>query len=210
MPEFQFDTGLYPLTFPSAIGPVQVTIGADWQQVVNRSPFTNATQIQRWPGDMLRLSIDLPPLTQDQARQFIAFGLALDGMRGTFTFGDPLRTSPVGTAATPSYGRVATANMTGKVLPTTGWTASQAILFEAGDYIQIGNRLYIVVKRASSDLAGNASLYIFPRLRESPALNTPVITSNTTGIWRLADSNFDWSFSASRMYSIKFAAVEAL
>jgi intracellular sulfur oxidation DsrE/DsrF family protein len=54
------------------------------------------------------------------------------------------------------------------------------------------------------------TLDIWPRLRESPADNAVVVTSNTVGLFRLASNDSEWNVNEATVYGITFAAVEAI
>jgi hypothetical protein len=105
------------------------------------SPFTGQQQVYQHPGQFLTASIELPPMDRASAADFVAAMLSLQGIRGTFYFGDPAWTSPrgVGTGLPLIKG----ANQTGNTIATDGWTLSQSPILKAGDWLQIGsmNRL---------------------------------------------------------------------
>jgi hypothetical protein len=63
----------------------------------------------------------------------------------------------------------------------------------------------------NTNASGQTTLDIWPRLRESPADNAAIITSNTVGLFRLADSEVKiHELDRELIYSISFAAVEAI
>ena len=83
-----------------------------------------------------------------------------------------------------------------------------------GDYIQIGSsatqRLYRVVQDANSDSGGNATLEIWPDLREQPADNADITVSNCKGTFRLLNAEDDVRIAdANKMHLITFSAIEA-
>lgn len=185
-----------------------MSLGGIVANAVNRSPFTNALQIQSWDADMWTLEIDLPPLNREQGRELQAWLLSMYGVTGTFTFGDPFgavpRGNPRGTPFVEGNGQ------TGRVLNTRGWTPNAQGVLKPGDYIQIGQRLYQCLTTANPDANGYSAFEIFPRLRESPLNGTPIITSNCVGMWRLADDDIEWSLDVTQTYEFRIAAVEAL
>jgi hypothetical protein len=62
------------------------------------SPFTGQQQIQDWQASFLEASVSMPPLTQPQAQNWIAFLMALRGQAKVFQLGDPLAVVPRGSA----------------------------------------------------------------------------------------------------------------
>ena len=85
----------YPLAFPS-LGIKNITIRARSVVGVASSPFTFQQQVYQHAGQMWEAEITMPPMKREDAEQLIAFLLKLNGSYGTFTFGDPLNTSPRG------------------------------------------------------------------------------------------------------------------
>jgi len=142
------------------------------------------------------------------------------------TFTQLLFSSPmvqVGSVAT-SYVQtpyVDGAGQTGYSLVTDGWTASTSGLLLPGDYITIMSapintgdisipRLYRITQPVSSDSGGNATLSIWPQIRETPATGTSIITSNTTGLFRLAQAHVNWHKSYDTTMQASFQITEAM
>lgn len=73
-----------------------------------------------------------------------------------------------------------------------------------------GSRLYKAMQSLNSDGAGNATIEIFPRLREVPLPFSPIITSSPVGQFRLADSSVEWDEDKAKIYSLGFKAIEAI
>ena len=175
------------------------------------SPFTGQIQTQQWPGaDMLRGTMTLPPLTQAQADEWIAFLMELRGMANAFQIGDPLKQTPRGT---PSGTPVVNGSLSGnpamaQSIDTSGWTASASNLLLTGDWIQVGYRLYRVLEPVNADASGNATIPIWPSLREVPTADETIITSATTGLFRLATNKRTWSSDITRTTSISFQIQE--
>jgi hypothetical protein len=147
-------------------------------------------------------------MTRNEAEEFNAFLISLMGQKGTFYLGDPLAEQPRGVASGSPLVKGAT--QTGNELLTDGWDTSVTGILLAGDYIQIGQRLYKLLEDADSDGSGNATLQIFPRLAESPADNETIITDSCVGIFRLTDNITPiYDLGIDRVYSIGFSCVEA-
>ena len=203
----------YPLsipTYPNASG-VERLAWTNFNAVaLLRSPYTFQTQVQEHSGQLWAADVDIAVSTdRRKIEPWIVFLSSLMGPKGTFLMGDPSAKTPMGSAA--GSPQVNLAGQTGNTLNTKGWTASQANVLIAGDYIQIGNRLYKVLANASSNGSGLATLDIWPRLRESPPNNTPIVTSNAKGLFRIADSEVrTQEVDRERVYSVSFSMVEAI
>ena len=201
----------YPLTMPtSAIGISRFSWTTFNATGMLRSPFTFATQVQQHQGQLWAAEVEIAATTdRADAEEWLGFLGQLMGPYGTFLMGDPRGATPRGNAVgTPL---VDGASQTGNVLVTDGWTPNVATL-KAGDYIQIGQRLYKVLKDINANVSGQMTLDIYPRLRESPANNAAITTSNCVGLFRLADSEVKMveSDTSDLAYAISFAAVEAI
>jgi hypothetical protein len=165
-------------------------------------------QTQDWQQGWLEVSISMPPLTQKQAQQWIAFLMSLRGQLNVFLWGDPLAVAPQGSGlGTPV---VFGASQTGYTLTTTGWYTDALNVLLPGDWIQIGFRLYRVVSPVNSDGAGNTTISIWPPLRESPTVGAPLILSNAKGLFRLKSNVRKWSETEARYYGMQFEIKEAL
>jgi hypothetical protein len=172
------------------------------------SPFTGQTQAQVWQGaDQWTGTITLPPLTQCEADEWIAFLGELRGMANCFFLGDPLKRIPNGTASGAPV--VDGTNMAGgSTLNTRGWTANTFRLLLPNDGIQVGNRLHKVVDSVNSDANGKAAISVWPSLREQPNDGQLVIVNNPQGLFRLASNKRTWSYSPSQLTSISFQIQE--
>jgi len=106
-------------------------------------------------------------------------------------------------------GQVGGANVPGtRTLQTTGWEGSESGLLLPGDYIQLGYRLYRICSAVNSDDDGNATLNIWPSLREQPPDGTTFIFDSPVGLFRLADNRRQSQASPSRLTTISLQAVE--
>ncbi len=197
----------YPVTPPTTPYPSAIELTPTATTGVSISPYTGQHQVYQYPAQLWRMSVQLPPLTRSQAEPWIAFLLSLNGRAGTFTMGDPMGRTPRGIATgTPV---VNGGSQTGTTLITDGWTTSQTGILLAGDYIQLGTSLHRVTVDADSDVSGNSTLEIWPRLRTSPADNATITTTNTTGIWRLMSDEMPFT-PGNPFYDVGFSCIEAL
>jgi len=183
------------VSFPTTPGLRSLDISVKDATATVNSPYTGQTQAQLWPGgDMLLGTVTLPPMQRADADNWESALMQCRGMAYAFQMGDPLRQTPRGNPSGNAQCVDSSANNVAMstYLDTTGWTPSTANLLLPGDYIQIGYRLHRALDPVSSDSGGNATISIWPSLREAPA-NANVITSGTQGLWRLASNQRDWS-----------------
>jgi hypothetical protein len=173
--------------------------------------FTGITQAQQWLGaDQLSGTMTLPPLTQCQADEWIAALMELRGMANAMLLGDPLKTSPRGNPlGAPAFPATITDIAGNQTVETTGWTPGKFGLLLPGDYIQIGYRLHRVVGApVNSDSSGNATIAIWPSLREPPIASQALITSNCVGLFRRASNKAGWSADYTRLSRASFQVQE--
>ena len=137
------------------------------------------------------------------------------GYYGTFLLGDPNGADAQGSASTlPGTPLVNGGSQTGNTLVIDGCPASKTGYLKAGDYIQLGSgsssRLYKVLTDTNTNGSGQATLDIWPALRNSPSDNDPVVVSNTKGLFRLSSNIQQWEINDISSYGISFDCVEAL
>lgn len=199
----------YPLSLPSFANFSSFELRATAVAGKSRSPYTMKSQILEYDGGYWSLSAQLTLLNRENAELWNSFLVSLNGIVGTFLIGHPLSILPRGVATgTP---RVNGANQTGKILITDGWNTSVTNILKKGDFIQIGNRLYQVLNDVNSDVSGNCTLDIWPRLRESPADNESIVTISPKGLFRLIfNENIIHYCDVTNLYSISFEAEEAI
>lgn len=208
--------GLTSAVFPLAMPPLPgfATISVKMHDVigVTRSPFNSTTQSFEWPGDYLMATVSLPPCSKQLARAWCAFLALLRGRSGSFLLGDSSLPLPQGSVLGAPL--VNGASQTGKTLVTDGWTASKTGVLRSGDWISIGSgltqRLYMNLLDVNSDSGGNATLNLYPRLRESPANNAVITVNGAQGCFRLASNDRQFDVDNALIYGIKFDAEEAI
>jgi len=205
----------YPLDFPTAVSIQSVEWIAKVNVGVTASPFNYKQQVQRGNGEKWEGIVALPPMTRETAEAFNAFRLRLRGRFGTFLLGDPNGSTPLGSASTNAGTPVVNgASQTGHELDIDGLPASATNYLKAGDYIQLGSgstaRLHKILENVSSNASGEATLNIFPDLRESPDDNATVVVSAAKGVFRIATNETSWSISKESIYSLSFPISEAL
>jgi hypothetical protein len=157
----------------------------------------------------------MPPLQPSQTAAWQAWLASLQGKTSVFQLGDQSRTQPqtpvhdslpvCATGALPSA-----VNLTGAtVLVTRGWQANQPRLLEPGDYLQIGYRMHMVLQTVITDVNGNATINVWPSLREQPVDGQAVILKNCSGLFRLADNARQISIAVTGLSAVGFKCVEA-
>ena len=187
----------YPVSTPTDIGIAQIELGATNAVAVSKSPFTFATQVHAYSGEMWSANVTIPTVRKDLAEPWVAFLMSLRGQYGTFLLGDPNNTSPRGTATAATVSgslgdRSVTVTMTGTLL--------------AGDYIQLGSGANAKLHKVLVDQSGNGTLEIWPALRGN--FSGAATLTNTKGVFRLASNQTNWSIGNSSAYSIQFEAME--
>lgn len=193
-------------TTPAA--PATVEFTATDIVAMSISPFTGQQQVQDWQQGWIEASVSYPPLTHAQAQPWIAFMMGLRGQANVFQLGDPLAVAPRGSGAgTPL---VNGASQSGFSLNTKGWTAGASGVLLPGDWLNIGYRAYRNLLPANADGSGNATLSIYPPLRESPADGDALVLHNVTVLMRLKTNARKWSETAARVYGLQFECREAL
>jgi len=206
------------VALPTSPGFESVEFNSTDAVAIVTSPFTGQTQAQQWMGaDSCSGTVTLPPLTQAQADDWIAFLMECRGMANCFFLGDPLKSKPRGITkqgdipivAFSASAIVAGSNIAGsQILSTQSWTGNQFGVLLPNDSIQVGNRLHKVMDRVNSDANGFAAISIWPSLREAPALSTPLILNHAKGLFRLGTNKRTWSADSTFLTRISFPITE--
>ena len=202
----------YPRDLPTNIGFAQVTLRAVNQTAMTMSPFTYKQQIYNHSGQRWEAECQVPPLKRDDAEEWIAWLLSMNGRAGTFLMGDPLGDTARGTlGGTPV---VNGADQVGSSVAIDGCSNSITNWLKAGDYVQLGSAstatLHKILQNVNTNASGQATLDIWPSMRTAPTDGATVITSNAVGRFRLNSGQQDWTINNISSYGITFAAVEAI
>lgn len=200
----------YPLAMPGVSATITVRAASAVQ--TSASPFTYQQQVQAHQGQIWRATITSPLLSRADADEWIAFLLKLNGLEHTFLLSDDSATEPRGSAlGTPV---VDGAGQTGQTLDTRGWTANETGVLLANDWFQVGSgssaRLYKNLTQADANASGEATLDIWPRVRDEPADGTAITTSDPVGLFRLAQNVAEWQRDPTINNVVEFEAVEAI
>lgn len=201
----------YPLALPTATGFKSRIITPESAVAIIESPWTLNPEVQENQGQRWLFDVQLPIMNGDDAAEWEAFFLSLNGRAGTFLMGDPLRAVARGVAT--GSPQVNGGSQSGQSLITDGWTSGVTNILKKGDWIQIGTgstaRLYRQLVDLNSDGSGNATLTLWPNitLSNSPADNAPLTVASTKGVFRLSDENVPFSADTAQLSTYSFRAV---
>lgn len=173
--------------FPADIGMTDVTLRAVNIVGQQLGPFNFGREIQVFPGARWEMEIAFLPVERAEAQRLEAFLVSLRGRAGRFRLADPYRSLPLGSNLGTPLVRVATAAGDEDVL-TKGWDPDETDLLKAGDFIEIGQRLHMVLQDVDSDASGHATVKVWPPVREVHAIDDPLVTENARGVFAL-DAN---------------------
>jgi hypothetical protein len=176
------------------------------------SPFVpSQQQTQIWPGaDAWSLKLSLPKMHRKFAGAWLGFLAGMRGMQNVVQLGDPLGADPQGKAEGAPVCATSGSNnaLNATTLVTRGWVANVFGQLQPGDYLQIGSRLHQAVAQVNSDGSGNASISVWPSLREVPADGTAIKLVNCQGVFRLASNLRTWHADATQLYQVSFQFTE--
>ena len=190
----------YPLAFPTHTGATGFDLRAVNAVVSSRSPFTFASQVFAYPGQMWQADVSLPPMRRAAAEQWVAWLVSLRGSYGTFLLGNPMCNTIRGTATSATVTGAAQSNsvtvtMTGTLL--------------AGDMIQIGTGSDATLHKVLIDRSGSGTLEIWPAIRKN-RIAVALTLNAPRGVFRLASNETAWSVNEASIYGISFSAMEAV
>ena len=200
------------VTIPSKPGMATAEIGMNDAVAVFQSPFSGVQQTQSFPGgDFWDATFTLPPMYLSQSAPWEAFLAELRGRTNVFQLSDPRFKTPLGSGAgSPKVHAAAGTNLPMTTsLVTYGWTASAQGVLMPGDRFQVGYRLYMACEQVNADASGNATITVWPSLRETPSADTPLVFTKPTGLFRLADNRRAIHWSPSQLNTLSLKAVEA-
>ena len=181
----------------------------------NASPYTGTVnQVQVWPGaDGWLVTVTVPPLCDEDAREWESFLWDAQGGATAFMIGHPLRRKPMGSAkAASAAGIVVNGTQAGMAgtLNLRGFAANAPRVLLKGDHISVNSRLYMVRDLyVSADASGHATVTIGPTLREAVTDGMVVTTVNPTGMFRLVKSDAPFNIDQNRFTTMSLACVEA-
>jgi hypothetical protein len=197
------------IALPSCPAFREIELGYNDAVAIVRSPFSGATQAQAWPGgDWWDATITLPQMTVKDAAIWTAWLAECRGMANLFYLYDPLHTTPAGTPQGAPVINGANAAMS-QTLNTRGWKANTYRLLLPGDLLQIGVHLHRVLDQVNSDANGNATISIWPSIREATTDGEAVVLNNPQGLFRLAENRRSIMATETRLSAVTIKCVEA-
>ncbi len=210
------------LAFPAKPGLRQLQLDMNDTVAMQTSPFTGSQQVQAWPGaDFWSANLTLPQMEADAAAEWSAFLAECRGMTNVFLMSHPLYRHPRGKiqGSVPVVAGVNPAMAT--TLNTRGWKPNSARLLLVGDRIQIGAtpanpanpglcRYHMVVGSAvNSDANGDATITVWPSLREATTDGEALVLNNPQGLFRLFNNKRSVLTTETRLSGIQLQIVEA-
>lgn len=194
-------------SIPSNVGPNTIEWGLVSNTRTFSSPETGDTQTKELPGAKWKATLNFRNLNDTRTRALKAFLTRLRGQVGQFYLKDYSYIGAAGVATgTPV---VSGASQTGATINTTGWTVSTPGILLAGDLINVGTELKIVVVDADSDVSGNSTITIEPPIRTSPSDASPIVITNPTAIMRLEENTIMWITRPGQFTDCSFSCIEA-
>ena len=195
-----------PSTFPDvSVGSInlrQISKTAVTESMYSATDYVVSLGYQKWAIDF-----KFPPLKHEEASLLIGFLSSLNGREGTFTYDLPDTLAINGSAGTS--GLVAGASQTGNSLNTDGWVPNTLNLFLPGDKIEVDGHLHTVTTAVHSDASGDATLAIWPNIREASD-NSSIVVVNPTSEWRLVTDSIEYTMDVATNYGISFSAMEVI
>jgi len=190
----------YPLSLPTHTGVAEIELRAKNAVAYSQSPFTFAGQAHAYSGQTWLADVSLPPMQRADAEQWVAWLVSLRGQFGTFLLGDPLNTSPRGTASS--------ATITGSTGDSSVSVTMTGTLL-AGDYIQLGSAGTATLHKVLQDQSGSGTLEVWPAIRSDQS-GASADLSSAQGRFRLSTNEQSWSINNASIYGISFSAMEAI
>lgn len=179
----------------------------------NISPFTGRRNKQIFPGQYWIATYSLIKMNREEAEDFGAVISSLGGSQGSCTIVDVMNTTPRGNAKLdPGNPSVSGGDQTGNTLNIKGCPTEVSQFLVRGDRIQVGPndrpRLYKVLETIDTDIAGTATLTVWPYLREPVIDDDPIFIFNPKGWFELDENNFDYGIESPDLYTMRLAFVE--
>lgn len=174
---------------------------------VSESPFTGATQVQKYAKAQWYATLSLPPMKRSDASQWQSFFMQLEGRANTFLLGDPDAKTVLGGNAPTSISVTSSAAIGATSVSLTIGAGKK---LNKGSYLQFGtgssSRLHMIV----DDNTGNGAVTIQPPLKDAITTGTTVTFASAQGLFRMDTNELTWSANELSNYGITFSCSEAL
>ena len=200
------------LTLPASPNPARVEFWLESNTQTHISPLSKSVQTIALSGARWGATVTLPKMPRAVAAAWIAFLTELNGMAGRVLISPWILDTPRG--GVPGTPLVSGASQTGRILKVNGWTASQTGILKAGDFIGWQSptgwqELHMVTEDVDSNSSGVAYLSLTPEIRESPANNAVLITTDPKCVMQLADDNQSiWDIENASIFGLTFSTIE--
>lgn len=203
----------FPISMPTSPNFVRSEWTISRSVSVSASPFTYSQQVHRFTGCKWLATVSLPPMKREQAVEWQAFFMQLQGQFGTFLMGDPDAKSVRGTISNTVA--VSADHAVGAYDVTIdGADTSESQLFKKGDYVQFNSgatsKLHMIIADVASDGSGNATLTIEPPLSSALANNATVTYASPKAVMRMSNNELTWSANHISLFGVSFSCEEVL
>lgn len=206
------------ITFPLDVPLTELTEFTVDHHDANRfvtAGFTGKGVVQQFDADYWKARLRYRNIPREFAQEVLAFGNALRGGLGTFVLPFPGYSQPLGEAKdNPSSPTVSGSGQAGNAeLLVTSAPISLENWLLAGDIIQVGpaNRphWHRVLANVDTDGSGNATIDVWPRVREGTVNTDQVSLSTPLSIFRLTEV-FSVDIVTPVLHTIEFNCREAI
>lgn len=178
-------------TWPSAFVPTTSALTWHDNTVTFLSPLSGQVRTESRPGGRWKLQLTLEnwknvdTVDRNAIHQLEYFLFQLNGAEHRMIIPDfsyeAYGVGPTGTV------RVAGAGQTGTTVTTDGWQVSTSGILVQGDRVSIEDHTYVLTQNVSSDVGGNATLYLHTPLRSAPADNAVITCDAPTNKYFLTN-----------------------
>lgn len=208
-----------PVSYPASM-PTSGLTSLSWtnatSSTITKSPFSFQSQAQSYGGAIRYASITVENLNRGQAEDWVAFLDSLNGTMGTFLFGDPMATVPMGVGGGSPTVRSINNATRDSITVTTSLTSNTNNWLRRGDWIQIGTgldaRLYKVLNQVNITGSTGASnvINIWPSYRRTPVVGEAVIITNPRGLFRRSSGTYSYTEDNGCKYGLSFDCEEVI
>lgn len=169
------------------------------------SPIDGRTQTRKLLADRWRCSLVFSNLTKREAMQLRAFIAALRGRSGRFYY---TPTDALESESMPAGTPLVDGATSSPTIASRGWAANEVLRF-AGEYVSIGDQLFMVTADATSDGTGDATLELSPDPRSTFADGQGIEYNSPRGVFQLSDDMASFQLSQNQVYAVNFNFIEA-
>lgn len=195
------------ITMPSSPAFTNSEWGIRRTVAVSESPFTGATQVQKYDRAQWYATLTLPPMKRSQAAEWQAFFMECEGRANTFLLGDPDAKTVTGGSA-PSSVSFASAEPKGET--SINLTIGSGKKLNKGSYLQVGTGSSAKLYMVTDNNTGNGAVAIQPPLKVAVGSGTSVDITSAQGVFRMDSNDLTWSANELSVYGVTFSCSEAL